>query len=222
MLPALLKYESALRNPQIPPKAIVRMVKDAKVTEADVNAARAELAAKVVETVADAVAKVAPPIVEALAEIVEQAGGPNVDADTARANLEQAGAVVVEVAEAVAHSVDIVVASGSRIPARKAIELIFAVLGVTDADGDGDVDALDALNAVLAAITKRPGRGVVVESAVPGRVPGAAVRALRTERIVDSAGKPWRVSFRDVYSGEQADFLASKHPALVEPFPAKR
>lgn len=262
MLPALAKYEHALRDTKIPAKGIVRMCKEATVTEADVIAARAELAAKVVETVAEAVAEVAPTVAEVVAELTEQAGGPEVDADTARDNLEQAGAVVVEVADAVAHGVEIAVASGARIPARKAIELIFAVLGVTDADGDGDVDALDALNAVFAAITKRPGRGVVAESdrereqlvalavryggvtreyadrlgtdalrglasaftqdGAPTREPGAAVRALRTARIVDANGRPWRVGFRDVYSGDKADFLVKHHPALVEPFPPKR
>ena len=222
MLPALAKYEHALRDTKIPAKGIVRMVKEATVTEADVIAARAELAAKVVETVADAVAEIAPTVAEVVAELTEQAGGPEVDADAAQDNLEQAGAVVVEVADAVAHGVEIAVASGARIPARKAIELIFAVLGVTDADGDGDVDALDALNAVFAAITKRPGRGVVAEPAGADRVPGAAVRALRTARIVDAAGRPWRVGFRDVYSGDKADFLVKHHPALVEPFPPKR
>ena len=211
MLPALTKYESALRNPQIPPKAIVRMVKEATVTEADVIAARAELAAvvvsevvSVVEAVADAVADVSP--------------DPKVDAVTE---------VVSEVAGAVEHGADLLerIATGPRMKPQKAIEFILAVLGVTDADGDGDVDALDALNAVFAAITKRPGRGVVVEAAgtpKSTREPGAAVRALRTERIVDANGRPWRVSFRDVYSGDKADFLVSKHPALVEPFPVKR
>lgn len=208
MLPALLQYEAALRNPQIPPKAIVRMVKGATVTEADVIAARAELAAgvvsevvSVVETVAEAVAAISPdPKVDAVVE------------------------VVTEVAGVVEHGADLLerVASGPRMKPQKAIEFILAVLGVTDADGDGDVDALDALNAVFAAITKRPGRGVVVEPAEPAREPGAAVRALRTDRIVDAGGKPWRVSFRDVYSGDKADFLVKHHPALVESFPPRR
>ena len=224
MLPALAKYEAALRDTKIPAKGIVRMVKEATVTEADVIAARAELAAKVVETVADAVTEIAPTVAEVVAELTEQAGGPEVGADAARDTLEQAGAVVVEVAKGIEWGADIVehLAAGPRIPARKAIEIIFAVLNITDADGDGDVDALDALNAVFAAITRRPGRGVVAEPAGADRVPGAAVRALRTARIVDAAGRPWRVGFRDVYSGDKADFLAKHHPALVEPFPPKR
>ena len=230
MLPALAKYEAALRDSKIPAKGIVRMVKEATVTEADVIAARAELAAKVVETVAEAVAEIAPTVAEVVAELTEQAGGPEVGADAARDTLEQAGAVVVEVAKGIEWGADIVehLAAGPRIPARKAIEIIFAVLNITDADGDGDVDALDALNAVFAAITKRPARGVTVEPsapadpAAPTREPGAAVRALRTERIVDANGRPWRVSFRDVYSGDKADFLVEHHPALVEPFPPKR
>lgn len=307
MLPALLKYESALRNPQIPPKAIVRMVREAKVTEADVIAARAELAAavvsevvSVVETVAEAVADLSPdPKVDAVVEVVS------------------------EVAGVVEHGADLLerIATGPRMKPQKAIEFILAVLGVTDADGDGDVDALDALNAVFAAITKRPVRGVTVNApeprdrptddvygparllkrvrialedddldddgdadakdlllkvravvlailspkskdreqflalavryggitreyadrledvalralvsacvpdgtpVEPAREPGAAVRALRTERIVDANGRPWRVSFRDVFSGDKADFLMKHHPALVEPFPPKR
>lgn len=207
MLPALAKYEAALRDTKIPAKGIVRMAGHG-VTEADVIAARAELAAKVVsevvsvvETVADAVADISPdPKVDAVVE------------------------VVTEVADVVEHGADLLerIAAGPRMKPQKAIEFILAVLGVTDADGDGDVDALDALNAVFAAITRRPGRGVVVESAGADRVPGAAVRALRTERIVDANGRPWRVSFRDVYSGDRADFLAKHHPALVEPFPPKR
>lgn len=227
MLPALAKYEHALRDTKIPAKGIVRMVKEATVTEADVIAARAELAAKVVETVADAVAEIAPTVAEVVAELTEQAGGPEVDADTARDNLEQAGAVVVEVAEHVADLVE-VIAAGPRMKPRKALDVIFAIFGVTDSDHDGDVDALDTMHAIFAAITKRPGRGVTVEPpapaepAAPTREPGAAVRALRTARIVDANGRPWRVGFRDVYSGDKADFLVKHHPALVEPFPPKR
>lgn len=230
MLPALLKYEAALRDPKIPAKGIVRMCKEAPATEADVIAARAELAAKVVETVAEAVAEVAPTVAEVVAELTEQAGGPEVDADAARANLEQAGAVVVEVAEKVADLAE-VIARSPRMKPRKALDVIFAIFGVTDSDHDGDVDALDTMHAIFAAITKRPARGVTVEPsapsapvepAAPTREPGAAVRALRTARIVDANGRPWRVGFRDVYSGDKADFLAKHHPALVEPYPVKR
>ena len=261
MLPALAKYEAALRDTKIPAKGIVRMVKEAAVTEADVIAARAELAAKVVETVAEAVAEIAPTVAEVVAELTEQAGGPEVDADAARDNLEQAGAVVVEVAEKVADLAE-VIAAGPRMKPRKALDVIFAIFGVTDSDHDGDVDALDTMHAIFAAITKRPTRGVVAESdrereqlvalavryggvtreyadrlgtdalrglasafaqdGAPAREPGAAVRALRTARIVDANGRPWRVGFRDVYSGDKADFLVKYHPALVEPFPPKR
>lgn len=221
MLPALAKYEAALRDPKIPAKGIVRMAKEAAVTEADVIAARAELAAKVVETVAKTVAEIAPTVAEVVAELTGQAGGPEVDADAARDNLEQAGAVVVEVAEHVADLVE-VIAAGPRMKPRKALDVIFAIFGVTDSDHDGDVDALDTMHAVFAAITRRPARGVTVEPAAPAREPGAAVRALRTARIVDANGRPWRVSFRDVYSGDKADFLVKHHPALVEPFPPKR
>lgn len=217
MHPALTKYLAALKDPKIPAKGIVRMAKDAGITEADVIAARAELAAEVVATVADAVVEAAPTIAEVVAELSEQAGGPDVDADAARANLERAGAVLSGAADLVD-----VIASGPRLKPRKALDAILAIFGVTDSDHDGDVDALDALHALFVALAKPKPRLIIDTVDAPTREPGAAVRLLRSDTVTGPNGRPWRIKFRDIYSGAQADFLASKHPSLIEPYPPKR
>jgi len=105
--------------------------------------------------------------------------------------------------------------------ARRVVERITDILEDDDLDDDGDADAKDLLLKIRAVVLAmlNPGKVEAPKVAALVREPGSAVRALRTQRITDAKGKPWNVMFRDVFSGAQADFLASNHPGLVETYP---
>lgn len=166
---ALEKYRDALKNPGLSNNAIAKM---AKVPEADVVAARAELAAIEVAPVVE-VAEQVEAVAEVVADVADAVAAPKVEA----------------VAEAVVEAAEIVE------------ELDLA-------------DLTEQVRDVKRHVYEEPAK---VEALT--REPGAAVRALRSQRIVDAKGRPWDVRFRDVYTGDKADFLADRHPSLVETYP---
>lgn len=92
-----------------------------------------------------------------------------------------------------------------KAPEVAVVEVASEVASEVEAVAEAVADVADAVDAPKVAALVRE--------------PGSAVRALRTQRIVDAKGKPWNVMFRDVFSGAQADFLASNHPGLVETYP---
>lgn len=195
-----------LRDERIPVKGILALVNGGKskhlppVTEADVVAARAELA-KAAAAVAD-VAGVVEGIAGAVADLA--VGVPAV-ADAAEA-VERVADMVGDVAEDVAAPDP----SDPREMFRAAVATILAI----DVDDSDRGPMAERIRAVKAALSGPVPARVADDAPSHVRVTANGSRTLPK----GPAGRPLMVNFRGVYRGDVAAWLWANHRQLVEPF----
>jgi hypothetical protein len=227
----LKPFVADLKNAKIPDGAIVRIANGGKnrnlppVTEADVKAARAELAeeakkaAGAVEQVSDVVADVANAVADAtkgtpiggvaevVAEVAEVVG--NV-ADGAGEWVDDGPSDAEIAAHMERDHADHIKDAGRAL-------LFVASVRLLDTDKGPLVERIRAVQRLLAGpVEAHPERAEADPDAPPSHVRAIATRDMRGPK-----GKTFHLGFGAVYKDDMADWLWRHHRKLVEPFDPK-